>query len=1259
MFKLLFMFSVLVMANRMVDGSHFRYGTFSVKPKTDLGTNVLMEFKVSLCYRRSYGSSFYCDLNTIQQNQPVAGEGNIIGYSACTGQSFVLSDSSLNCTSFSQTDDWTCGQKIFDYQLPKNCHYTASFDGNAWISLAQGGNGDWNVRASFNTYLRSDKNSINTNPIALITPIVPVQVNKKNRIVIPVADNDFDVVKCRRASLYEECGSICNVLPNSNVEADSCILNFDTSGLNVNALYGVSLQIEDYASQNSSIPISSTPLQFLIHVIKSTNNCTIAPLIESNRPIYSNATVNSVISEIIMVHTGCDDHSINEIIVQGPPGLIYTKPIYLSNTTWYVNYTWTPNDNSVGQNLITITTTDSGNLNTLQNFYINILLPELELNKECCDLRNENCSELIGSGDYILGENLYLKIQLIENLNNSIQIHEDYALIELFRKQNNIQEFQINLNKLNELALYKNIHFGSNYKTSTSQVNAKVFISYSNSSFNQLATLVLYDSKCRYCNQSLIKDSCEIDGVCYASGETLVSDNTLVCDPTNDKFDWTLISTLQTTDMPTTEQFTATLEQFTTTTPVLLDLTHVAFDPSTVIVWEKCGIEVRTKITKIFQSIHQKNQTTLLYDPSIHVLVLQIKEDDLEIHQQIIKLPALASEVLFFLFNEPNKIIVYLDCPSVSKTKLVIDVENFSSIKYMELFQNSKAFESLAAAMDVFRCKASAVVLPGTVINFHGQLSITSSSLLLSFVYDKESFSLSIQNGLFVITSSSHQSITVNLTSNITTTTGIYLLITNTGLEFYVSCPINQKPAGIWQTNMFKSKLTIETSRHYLLGNAITASLLNAFCSTNNIANVINYNSSVSCISSSTIKANVDSIEQANRFAFSFLPSNEIMKQINAFDSMYTLNFAQLVENEPKILIASRRNSDPEFFYKGIADYSEGFTDGQSNFWIGLNTMHKVTSQHNYKLRVVATTPSGIDFVEEYLIFNVGDQTDGYRLNVSGLVLGTNGYFARNHGAQFSTFDFNNITLARKHAAGYWFKTELFYCFSCVSNVYEKGTAANIYLSEAKNVEIFTTKMYLVPTERIISLPFSDSLIVSDVGSVISLLSHEFLFNDQISRFVLVYRGSRDGFTARAFHTKVDSYQKTFTIVKSDYGNIFGGYTEVGWSGATGNRNESNALIYSLQNQYNKPIVLRAGPNKNSIYVVPTYFAVFGNYNAYDIYIADNCDTVANSGSQLGSSSSSYTSAFTAALPGITASTFLGGASKFLVSEIEVYARLD
>jgi hypothetical protein len=97
----------------------------------------------------------------------VANHGNIVGYSACTGQRFVLSDSSLNCTSFSQTDDWTCGQKIFDYQLPKNCHYTASFDGNAWISLAQGGNGDWNVRASFNTYLRSDKNSINTNPIAL------------------------------------------------------------------------------------------------------------------------------------------------------------------------------------------------------------------------------------------------------------------------------------------------------------------------------------------------------------------------------------------------------------------------------------------------------------------------------------------------------------------------------------------------------------------------------------------------------------------------------------------------------------------------------------------------------------------------------------------------------------------------------------------------------------------------------------------------------------------------------------------------------------------------------------------------------------------------------------------------------------------------------------------------------------------------------------------------------------------------------------
>ena len=86
----------------------------------------------------------------------------------------------------------------------------------------------------------------------------------------------------------------------------------------------------------------------------------------------------------------------------------------LPNGTLYVNYTWTPTDDQIGQQLIVVSVTDSALLNTLENFYVSIFLPELELNLECCDLRNENCDHIMGQGEFSKGETIYLKIQLIE-----------------------------------------------------------------------------------------------------------------------------------------------------------------------------------------------------------------------------------------------------------------------------------------------------------------------------------------------------------------------------------------------------------------------------------------------------------------------------------------------------------------------------------------------------------------------------------------------------------------------------------------------------------------------------------------------------------------------------------------------------------------------------------------------------------------------------------------------------------------------------
>ena len=49
----------------------------------------------------------------------------------------------------------------------------------------------------------------------------------------------------------------------------------------------------------------------------------------------------------------------------------------------------------------------------------------------------------------------------------------------------------------------------------------------------------------------------------------------------------------------------------------------------------------------------------------------------------------------------------------------------------------------------------------------------------------------------------------------------------------------------------------------------------------------------------------------------------------------------------------------------------------------------------------------------------------------------------------------------------------------------------------------------------------------------------------------LIYRASKDGFTAKSFHTKVDNAGAVIVIIKSKNGNVFGGYTAMGFDSSS------------------------------------------------------------------------------------------------------------
>lgn len=52
----------------------------------------------------------------------------------------------------------------------------------------------------------------------------------------------------------------------------------------------------------------------------------------------------------------------------------------------------------------------------------------------------------------------------------------------------------------------------------------------------------------------------------------------------------------------------------------------------------------------------------------------------------------------------------------------------------------------------------------------------------------------------------------------------------------------------------------------------------------------------------------------------------------------------------------------------------------------------------------------------------------------------------------------------------------------------------------------------------------------------------------QDDTFELIYRATRDGFSARDFHSKCDGSPNTLTIVRSSSGSVFGGFAQEAWS---------------------------------------------------------------------------------------------------------------
>lgn len=142
---------------------------------------------------------------------------------------------------------------------------------------------------------------------------------------------------------------------------------------------------------------------------------------------------------------------------------------------------------------------------------------------------------------------------------------------------------------------------------------------------------------------------------------------------------------------------------------------------------------------------------------------------------------------------------------------------------------------------------------------------------------------------------------------------------------------------------------------------------------------------------------------------------------------------------------------------------------------------------------------------------------------------------------------------------------------------------------------------------------------------------------------ILAYDSSRMGDSSTIFHEKSDGKIQTITLIETESGRRFGGYTKLSWNSTEDYKfNDSTAFIFSLDNQTMLPI----NDNQPVIYCSSKFGPKFGSH---DITISDKFTQNSNSYSLVLNSYGNKE------MINDNPNTFLAGEGFFKVKKIEVF----
>ncbi|CAF2840099.1 unnamed protein product [Rotaria sp. Silwood2] len=391
-----------------VESTHFYGGTVTWKPvdNTANGSKIAIMFTQSYQWRRSFGSSTYCNQSIIVNQSPKLSSGSGTLQCTTTPSSACGSYSALDigeyCTDFSTVVDSSSGQISTIENITASSSFCVAFQGNAWIGLQSSNCGStgrkkrsytssksttkrttvstttitgcystsaaWSIGCCLDLTLRPD-GFINTPPVATIISPIQVPVNTLTNISIPVIDADNDYTSCRWAQKtagFDECGDVCQTAPGSVLDGDNCMLTFNSTGKSAGQYYAVTLMVEDFYDQSTYTPFSSVPIQFLIHIVNA-SVCPLKPTISSTLSACTAIQVGDTFSFTLTVVQGCSGTTLQDFFTMPPLNMIKGSIVQVGTTnTWTITETWTPTALQVGSQVYCAMATDSAQIQSDQ-----------------------------------------------------------------------------------------------------------------------------------------------------------------------------------------------------------------------------------------------------------------------------------------------------------------------------------------------------------------------------------------------------------------------------------------------------------------------------------------------------------------------------------------------------------------------------------------------------------------------------------------------------------------------------------------------------------------------------------------------------------------------------------------------------------------------------------------------------------------------------------------------------------------------------